>query len=740
MPDFAARPKTVLEIILEWSADRPDWQRDALRRIVQAQKLTETDLPELVALCKRGHTPTPSPTEPEAKPLLAAHLPANPGAGASVSLTAIQDVAAVNNLAPAQNLTFAPNGITVVFGDNAAGKSGYARILKRACRARHSEAILSNVYGEPATTAASGTFCYTVGGASQPPEAWKDSGSSQPQPHPVLSAISVFDADCAAVHLKTKNEVAFRPFGLDVPDELADACKRVKAVLDAEKQQLERARNAVFSTPPWTPSTAVGRSLAVLTHSSDVGKLETLATLTEHEEARLIRLTEDLSKNPATAAAEQRLKAERIERLGDTLTTITTRTGEAAFERLLALHQNASAKRAAARLAAQDLFAADSLPQIGGEVWRNLWEAARRYSTEIVYPDAPFPPDGTDKLCVLCQQPLSAEAVGRMKRFESFIRDDTERQAQEAETKLDTATRTLTELTIKLHPVAESVQEIELHDRTLACAIRRALASARARRYAAQQQMAGNDKAVIPDAEPFPIAQISALEADTRKYAADLQNAASGDERKVLQAERQELADRVTLRTHLSTIQAEIARLQSIRFLDQCLADTTTNTITTLGNRIADQVLTPRLRDQFANEIIDLAGRSIRVEMVRAGGQYGSPQYQVRLLAAPSTNVTGILSEGEQTCVAIGAFLAELATASHRSALVFDDPIRSLDHKWRDRVAQRLVAEAAVRQVIVFTHDLIFLNDIDVAAEHAGLACETRPHPILRYHSRYRQR
>ncbi|MFZ3375208.1 MAG: hypothetical protein WA183_06615, partial [Chthoniobacterales bacterium] len=161
MPDSAARPKTVLEIILEWSADRPDWQRDALRRIVQAQKLTETDLPELVALCKRGHTPTPSQTEPEAKPLLAAHLPANPGAGASVSLTAIQDVAAVNNLAPAQNLTFAPNGITVVFGDNAAGKSGYARILKRACRARHWEAILSNVYGEPATTAASGTFCYT---------------------------------------------------------------------------------------------------------------------------------------------------------------------------------------------------------------------------------------------------------------------------------------------------------------------------------------------------------------------------------------------------------------------------------------------------------------------------------------------------------------------------------------------------------------------------------------------------
>ena|ERR1700730_409156 len=163
MPDAALRPKTVLELILEWSADRPTWQRDALRRIVQAQKLTETDLLELVALCKRGHTLKPSPTDPEAKLLEAAHLPANPGAGASVSLTAIKDVSAVNNLAPAQTLTFAPRGITVIYGDNAAGKSGYARILKRACRARHPEAILSNVYGEPATTAASATLCYCNG-------------------------------------------------------------------------------------------------------------------------------------------------------------------------------------------------------------------------------------------------------------------------------------------------------------------------------------------------------------------------------------------------------------------------------------------------------------------------------------------------------------------------------------------------------------------------------------------------
>jgi ABC-type transport system involved in cytochrome c biogenesis ATPase subunit len=726
MPDTATTPKTALEIILGWSGERPAWQRDALRRIVQAQKLTETDITELTALCKLGRVEKPSDSDPKPQPLKADHLPANPGAGASVSLTAIQDVAAVNNLAPGQTLSFGPTGITVVYGDNGAGKSGYARLLKRACRARHSDVILSNVYGAPATTTASATFSYSVAGGVPVPEPWKDTGKPAPQPHSVLSAISVFDADCAAVHLKGKNEVAFRPFGLDVPDELGNACKQVKALLDTEKKQQEAARNTLFTTPPWKATTAVGKALAMLTYKTDITALEKLAMLSEQEQGRLTRLTEDLSKNPATAAAEQKLKADRIKRLSDALAVISTGTADSVFTRLLALHGEAVAKRAAARLAALGLFGTDSLPDVGGEVWRTLWDAARRYSTEVAYPTTSFPPTAPDTLCVLCHQPLSAEAIERMQRFENFIRDDTERLAQEAEEAFATAARALAALPIRLRPITDSMLEVQLHDPILARDIRRALASARLRRAALGRRIAGNAETIIPDAVPFPATAIAALEAQVRKYAADLEKAATGDERKALEAERAELADRATLHTHIEAVRAEIARLKAIKLLDDCIGDTTTNAITKLGNDIADQVLTPRLRDRFADEIIGLVNANIRVEMVRSGGQYGSPQYQIRLLAKPDAKVPDILSEGEQTCVAIAAFLAELATAPHSSALVFDDPITSLDHKWRHKVAKRLVAEAAVRQVIVFTHDLIFLNDIVEAAEDVGCPETTR--------------
>ena len=52
----------------------------------------------------------------------------------------------------------------------------------------------------------------------------------------------------------------------------------------------------------------------------------------------------------------------------------------------------------------------------------------------------------------------------------------------------------------------------------------------------------------------------------------------------------------------------------------------------------------------------------------------------------------------------------------------------SLDHEWRDSVANRLVCESQTRQVIVFTHDIVFLlalmgraEELDVNLKHQYL-------------------
>jgi hypothetical protein len=102
---------------------------------------------------------------------------------------------------------------------------------------------------------------------------------------------SAFSTRTAPPFTSGKNEVAFRPFGLDIPDELAAATQRVKDALTAEQWALEKAQDAVFLKPPWKPATTVGRILSSLKADTKLGPLQALAAVSDQERERHQRLT-----------------------------------------------------------------------------------------------------------------------------------------------------------------------------------------------------------------------------------------------------------------------------------------------------------------------------------------------------------------------------------------------------------------------------------------------------------------
>lgn len=697
--------KTVLETILDWSVDRPLWQRDALRRIVTSNTPDEAALGELLALCKKEHGAGGIELEPSA--LEAGHLPATPAGGESIALVSLGNIVGVNQLAAGQTLPFEPAGLTVVYGPNGSGKSGYGRVLKRACRARKAGEIMPDVYNAPPAGKATGRFMILKNGTAEPPIGWTDDG----KPDPVLSAVSVFDRDSGAVHVQEKNEVAFRPFGLDIPDDLAGVCQALKQKLNDEEAQLQAVRAPVFEKPSWNPATPVGAIMAALSHDTDLTALEKLGEMTKDERARLARLDEDLLKNPVGAAAEQRLFAGTLRQLIAALGRIVVAYDDGPLVRLKTLADAARDRRAAADLAARAAFDGLAVPGVGAETWRTLWEAARRYSEQTAYPGASFPPAG-DAACVLCHQPLGAEAKARMSSFEDFIKADAEAQATKAEKEFSDALSTFRAQKLDVRTFAQTRRRIALQHTALARGVLRFVASADLRRRKCLHSLSSSVALALPLFSPSPKVDLEKLAGDLEAYAAQLDEAADAEGRARLILERDSLKDRAAITDLLAIAKKEIKRLSDLRIVRACIADTATNAITKLGNDIADNVITPRMRDQFQAEIVRLAAEKVRVEIVRSGGQYGSPNYQVRLFANPKAKVHMVLSEGEQTCVALAAFLTELATASHRSALVFDDPVTSLDHRWRERVAERLVEEAKARQIVVFTHDMVFVNDL----------------------------
>ena len=224
---------TVLEELLTWSQDRPAWQRDALRRLVLNGDLSEDDIGALTEICKSAHGLA---GQQDIAPLTKEHVPEKTADNAPVSLVSIFHYRGVNALAEDQTLKFAPT-LTVVYGDNAAGKTGYIRILKSACRARGQERILGNVVSGAAPLSPVVSIQYKVGREPEPRE-WAGSGEDE-----FISRVSVFDTQCAAVYLTEKTDVAFRPFGLDLFDKLVKACKAVRAKLESEQRAL--ASNAL---------------------------------------------------------------------------------------------------------------------------------------------------------------------------------------------------------------------------------------------------------------------------------------------------------------------------------------------------------------------------------------------------------------------------------------------------------------------------------------------------------------
>ena len=200
-----------------------------------------------------------------------------------------------------------------------------------------------------------------------------------------------------------------------------------------------------------------------------------------------------------------------------------------------------------------------------------------------------------------------------------------------------------------------------------------------------------------------------------------LSGTSTEDTKKGMIVEAQELRSRKLLGSHLELVLNEIERKKKIAAYQLCLNDTKTKSITQKSTSVTRTAVTQKLKDSFRNELTNLSFRHVEVELKEVGGSEGVLYHKLILTRAPGVELPRVVSEGEQRCLSIAAFFAELSTEDDPSGIVFDDPVSSLDYKWREGVARRLVAEAKTRQVIVFTHDIVFLLLLKQFAEEQGV-------------------
>lgn len=705
--------------IIKGAAAWPAWQRDALRRMALNGELTADDEEDLLAICK-GEKP--------ADPITADHVSDPKAANNTVALKRITGVEHVNALSPGQDLTFDKSGLTVIYGDNGAGKSGYTRILKKACRARaQREDILSNIFGKAGTPTA--TIDFTVGTHLMSTK-WTQGTASDQQ----LSAVSVFDSRTASIHVDGTNELAYTPPPLQVLANLVATCTKLKNSLASEIDALTLQSPMALRTPPVGTETKVAKLIAALNGKTDPNTIEALATLDDKEEARYGTLKIDLAANPTALARIREDWINRLEVLLIDFEDIKSVSTDEVSQELREKYSAMLVAQEAARVASAATFADEPLPGVGSDVWRVLWDAARRYSTEVAYVEQPFPVLGDNARCVTCHQELGEDAKARMRRFEDFVTNDT-KKAEDTAIKAFEEVRGEPLLTPPLlHEFWTPYNIVRDHllDEPLAEEIRAAVLRLLWRHRHIVRHY--SDTAEHPPMPTFPVvkvqAHIDAIQASIQALTAD----ANSPERKALDAEFAELDARKWLGTVKADVLAEITRRATKAKLEKAQKDTNSTKITAMSTEVSAALVTNALRGRFAKEVARLGVANLAVELTQERSTKGVVRFKINLIHKPGTAVGSVLSEGEHRCVALAAFLAELATAEGKSAIVFDDPVSSLDHMHREKVAIRLVEESLERQVIVFTHDIAFLFLLSEAVRD-----QKAPNFALREVSRGRQ-
>jgi hypothetical protein len=702
----------LLTEILEWSKGRPGWQRDALRRLFSVGGITPQDVDELVHLCKAAR----GLTEPASPNVLAREHLAITGDGANAtSLTNLTHHRGANALAAEQTITFGPH-LTIVYGQNAAGKSGYARILKQACRSRFTEPILGNLLSGTAPVKLQATITFRQGIQGTPTE-WTVGAS----PSDALAAVSVFDSGCAPVYLRDKTDVAFRPFGLDIFDRLAALCGEVRNRLENEKAKL----NALVPILPTFPEGTKARYMIDhLTSLTSPGDVQMLATLSEKEQARLDEMRAHqrdlLAANPKQRARELTSRAERVDLLSRHVAVLFAIFRGSALAQLGTSTEALRVAQATLELLRRTALTSQLLPGTGDPTWRKMWEAAEAFSARA-YPDSPFPFLESGARCPFCQQEIGSEAEARLRHFAEYVASSAQAQVREAERTHGEALSTVRQAVIWRPDVELAVNELRSENPQLAQEVEDFLGTAASTQRGIEEALS-QGVGFLAGLKQSPEANLQAAASGLRERAQQLmaEKPTMSSEAAI---ELRKLEARVTLGAHLQLVLDEIERKKRLAAYDQCLGDAATNAITKKSTELTSRLVTDQLRAGFQGELQRLEFNHLAVEIQAAGGAKGTLFHKLVFSNAPGVAVTHVLSEGESRTLSLASFLTELKTAASRSAIIFDDPVSSLDELWRARIARRLVSEAKTRQVIVFTHDLLFLKFLQDEAKQEEVPC-----------------
>lgn len=628
----------------------------------------------------------------------------------SIQICEIKNLQNVNAIVPGQCLPFDP-ALTVIFGANGSGKSGYARVLGCAGFIRGEVDIFPNI-NDPGCSTLTPTAEIEI-----EDESGRRSISYSPGQECIeLNSLHVFDVRSVQEHLVKKNTFTFSPAGLSYLTKLADVTDMVREDLSAMVEDQGKSKD-------FTPLFQGGDSpikdmVSGLNAKTDLDALKKASELTKDDQTRMDALDKKIAelktKNIPKQIADLEKTQADLNGLRDKITELSVKLADEIVKNICDGINEFNTVDSLAKKIGIDQFKTEFFMQTGSKTWYDFVKATKALAEHEQVEDKPYPQE--EDRCLLCHQPLSKEARELILKLWEFL----EGEAQDA---LNKATRNLNEFKQTFGNIrfdffsdqAVSYRYLEEYDKAkktdFVTTITNFLEGCMRRVENMTKMINDKDsKATVIGLPEIGPEQIESIVETIEKQLEELRKSDPAKEIEIIETELRIFIHKKVLGEQYSEISKYVKRLVWAEVASK--AGGSTRVITLKYNALFEEIVTGGYLRLF-QKILGHLGRPIRVK-VDTTPRKGVTFRQLMLETdseslPPGANPDTVLSEGEKRAVALADFLTEVALDTCSGGIVLDDPVTSLDLEWSAKIASLIVKEAKKRQVIVFTHTLPFV-------------------------------
>lgn len=680
------------DLLSEWANTSDEWVRYIVRHVLNGGGPLGSEEQYGAYVLFRQEKAFDTRELPRVEPLVT--LEREDEAIEPLTLTSLSDVVGVNALV--ESGVIEPHaGLTILFGENGTGKTGYSRIFKALAASRTADVILGDIEAA-SPQPQSALVGYTLGTETKT-YTWTGQQGVAP-----FTRMSIFDSPSVSFHVDDDLEYVYVPAALALFNHVIAGIKSVQAHIDQAVEDLRSGSTGILSRFPRTA--AVYPLIETLGASTDLEHLRLLADADPDVETRIGDLRRTVAALEAdTISAEIKLQ-QRVKRVltqASNAATVMADFNVEAYGRerdtLHGLEEDYRAFRAA-------LFEAADLPAEPDDTWSTFIEAGEAYQAHLIAVGA----HDADR-CLYCRQPLNEAARSLIGKYSEYLEDKITSDIAASKARLHAITEPVTSIQVNdvstfADEYADTEDKPHFHvelDRTLStiAELSEQLLAASAANTALTEH-AGTDAIALGSALETAKQALGELRTQAATRADTLA------EKKEELVELEAAAELTKSWTLIESHVRDAKQADRLTLLAKPMPGLL-RAVTGLAKTASDQMINESFDALFNEECAALRAPALHVEFV---GRQGRAQR--RKILSGKHKPSKVLSEGEQKVLAIADFLAEARLAGITAPVIFDDPVSSLDHRRINEVAQRVASLADTTQVIVFTHDIFFASTL----------------------------